>query len=190
MYGRSDVCSASNIYGFVTDTTNCDSLSGSDNIWSIRINGECKNISDTNPKAACKQIKAEDNSSSVLYGRSDSCSNDSIFGFVPDTTDCSEFSTSGAIWSIRVNGVCKNISDTNPFNACMQIIEAKASAVVYGRSDSCSSGSIIGRVEHNTDCDSFSSSASWSIRVNGECKNISDTTAQKACLVAKAELSL
>lgn len=55
------------------------------------------------------------------------------------------------------------------------------------QSDSCS-GSLVGTANVNTNCSSKFSTAgqAWGIRVNGECVNIADTTAVKACESFKA----
>lgn len=55
------------------------------------------------------------------------------------------------------------------------------------QSDSCS-GSLVGTANINTNCSSKFSTAghAWGVRINGECINISDTTAVKACEAYKS----
>ena len=53
--------------------------------------------------------------------------------------------------------------------------------VDFFRSDSCSS-ELVGVVNPTTDCNRFSPTEKvWAIRVNGQCQDIDDTTAQNAC---------
>ena len=121
IYGTSDSCSADAAIGTVTSSTSCEQFPDSGSTWSISFNGSCRNISDTTPKRACFEIKGNQMGSGIIYGTSDSCSADAAIAAVDTWTDCNQFSTSGSAWSVKVNGQCRNISDTNPRNACFVI---------------------------------------------------------------------
>ncbi len=185
IYGRSDSCSQSEIVAVVNEYTNCSELSSTDIAWSIKVGGQCRNIPDTNVQKACFLIKAE--GSDVIYGRSDSCSDDTMIGAVDEFTDCNQFSETENAWSIKVGGQCQNISDTNAKQACM-IIKGKNHDVIYGRSDSCDDDDMVAIVEDHTNCQSLSNTdIAWSIKVDGQCKNISDTNVRHACLIIKSQ---
>src|SRR5690606_12578513 len=53
VYGRSDSCSGDTIIASINEQTNCESLSQTTPAWSVKIDGQCRNISDTNARQAC-----------------------------------------------------------------------------------------------------------------------------------------
>lgn len=187
LYGRSDSCSQSDIVGEVRANSSCTEFSTSQIVWSVKVNGRCRDISDTNANAACLQIQAE--SHDVVYGRSDSCSSDSVAAILTDATECEQLSATDIAWSIKVDGQCRDISDTNVRAACFQIKGQTAPGIIYARSDSCSSDQLLGTVHTGTDCRSFdTTSSAWSIKVNNQCSDISDTNPQQACYQIKERL--
>ena len=185
VYGTSDSCSSDSIIGAVTPSTNCSSFSSSQSAWSVRVNGACQNISDTNAQRACLYVQGSLPNTGVIYGTSDSCSADAAIGTVTSSTSCEQFSDSGSAWSISFNGTCNNISDTTPKRACFEIKgNQMGSGIIYGTSDSCSADAAIAAVGPSTDCNQFSTSGSaWSVKVAGQCRNISDTNPRNACFV-------
>jgi hypothetical protein len=187
LYGSSDSCSSSEVGAIVDDRTNCSTLSASSSCWSVSVNGQCINISDTNLQAACQKYQSAASARLLVFGSSDSCSNSELAAYIGDRTDCSTLSDSDPAWSISIDGRCTNITDTTVRKACVQYRDAAtAKVVVYGTSDSCN-GDVAAYLRSTTDCSILSSSASaWSVSINGSCVNISDTNVQAACVKYKA----
>ena len=184
IYGRTDSCDRDRVIGAVRPDTNCDIFSDSGVAWSIKVDGQCVNITDTTPRRACAQVQSY--GPNVIYGRSDSCATDKALGAVHPDTDCNRFSQSQDSWSIKADGQCINISDTNARRACIQV-QGEGPNVVYGRSDSCARDKALGAVGKKTNCNDFDSNqVAWSIRVEGDCINIVDTTAPRACSQVQA----
>ena len=161
--------------------------------WSIRVNGRCQNITDTNPQSACSQIKSQlGGNIDTIYGRSDSCSQSAIALTVSPETSCQKLSDSDIAWSIKVGGRCINITDTNVRAACHQVQLKQAGAnanAVYGRSDNCSDQLVTQVVGRKTRCERLSNEdAAWSIKVNGRCRNITDTNQRNACNQVKSQI--
>jgi len=53
---HSDTCRES-LVAAVDQYTNCDSLTGLENVWAIQINGQCQDVSDLDVITACKRFK-------------------------------------------------------------------------------------------------------------------------------------
>ncbi|MBX3228623.1 MAG: hypothetical protein KIT84_08225 [Labilithrix sp.] len=173
VFGRSDSCEGDAVQ--VTSETNCFALSGSAVAWSVWKDGRCVNISDTNQRTACLQLKPE---GLAVFGRSDSCEGDAT-PITPET-DCFSLSASEVAWSVWKDGRCVNISDTNKRAACLSL--QPSGRVIFGRSDSCE-GEPVARITPGFDCFTLSSSApAWSVWKDGRCVNISDTNVRAACL--------
>lgn len=175
VFGRTDSCSGNPVVTVKADT-DCFSLSASDVAWSVFENGQCKDISDTNVRAACLSLNK---SARAVFGRSDSCGGNPI-AKVNETFDCFSLSASDAAWSVWEDGQCKDISDTNSRAACLAL--QPTGKAIFGRSDSCG-GDPIAKVTTGFDCFTLPDSGSaWSVWTDGQCKDISDTTPRAACL--------
>ncbi len=185
VYGRSDRCDADSIIGIVKESTDCNTFSTSQTSWSVKVSGQCIDISDTNARNACIFAQGSLPNVGTVFARSDSCGADAALGTVTRYTDCSAFATSGSAWSISFAGRCQDISDTTPFRACMEVKgQMFGAGVIYGRSDSCDSDRALMAVDEQTDCNSLSASeAAWSVKVAGQCQDISDTSVRNACFV-------
>lgn len=128
----------------------------------------------------------------VKFYYSDSCSNNYL-GSVVNQRDCDTFArnVSSYVWAIEIKGQCFNIADTTAEKACKAFTNARyGDAVEFYSSDSCSNG-LLGFVDYNTNCSEFAknvSSAVWGIKVKGECMNISDVNAERACNLYKNEM--
>lgn len=188
IFGRSDSCDMSVIEAVIDERTNCEVLSDTTSAWSMKVDGDCQNIADTNVRAACRGMQAN-SAKNVLYGRSDSCEPSSVLTIVNSRTDCSALGLT-SVWSVKVDGVCKNISDTTAEKACKAIIYQSAPNLVFGRTDSCDMDQVEAIVTPRTQCRSLSNAqnGAWSIKVKGVCKNISDTTVGQACLGVQSEM--
>src|SRR5262249_23930859 len=117
----------------------------------------------------------------IVFGRSDSCEASAAILTVRDTTDCLTLSATDPAWSISVNGQCRNIPHTNVPAA--RPPPQPNNTIIYGRSDSCEAETAVARVTPDTDCLRFSATdVAWSVSVNGQCRNISDTNVRAACL--------
>lgn len=187
VYGSTDNCDSSKVIGTVNSRTNCSAFDANQSSWSVKVNGVCQNISDTNAPAACLAIQATD-AQNVIYGSTDNCDPSKIEAIVDYGIACQDLSRQRSSWSIKVDGVCKNISDTNVQQACFGIQSENAPNVIYGSTDNCDTAKVISVVDQYTNCRQFSSSeSSWSIKINGACRNISDTNAQNSCLAIQSE---
>lgn len=113
---RSDSCS-SDLSAVVTAYTDCETLSSSNNAWGVVINGQCRNLSDTSPKMACRSLRGAVSTNNVEIYRSDSCSSD-LVAIVDRNTYCQSLQGMADAWGIKVNGQCTNIADTNIVQAC------------------------------------------------------------------------
>lgn len=128
----------------------------------------------------------------VKFYKNDSC-HSSYLGSVVNPRDCHNFAqnVSGSVWAVEIDGNCLNIDDTSALNACRAFTNARyGRAVELYRNDSCHS-SIVGLIDYNTNCSEFAQSVSssiWGIKVNGECINIPDTNAERACNLYKNEM--
>jgi hypothetical protein len=178
IYGRSDSCDSATAIVTVRESTDCLSLSATQEAWSISVNGQCQNISDTNVRQACLAMKP---GGTIIYGRSDSCDASLAVAQVTNDTDCLTLSATQEAWSISVDGRCQNISDTNIRQACLTL--QPRGTFIYGRSDSCDASLAVARVTQDTDCLALSASQeAWSVSVDGQCRNISDTNLRAACI--------
>ncbi len=189
IYGQSDTCDMGKVEAVVDNYTNCETMSSSTRAWSVKIDGACVNISDTDVRSACRGIQAN-NAPNVLYGQSDSCDTSKVVAIVNRYTDCNMLSSSTRVWSAKINGVCQNISDTDAVTACKAIGYQSSPNLVFGQTDSCDMSKVIMSVTRRTQCSNLpnGSDRSWSIKVNGVCQNISDTTVAQACLGVQSEM--
>jgi hypothetical protein len=187
VYGTTDNCDNSKIAAVISNRTDCSQLSATDAAWSIKLDGQCVNITDTNVRAACTAVRAR-NARFVVYGTTDNCDQAKIEAVLDDgMVNCDYLSSSAASWSIKIDGQCKNISDTNVRQACKEILVSNVQNAVYGSNDHCDDGKFLFEVNRRTDCNQFGSDASWSVKINGQCRDISDTNARSACLLVKSE---
>ncbi|MCX6118405.1 MAG: hypothetical protein NT027_12740 [Proteobacteria bacterium] len=186
VYANSDSCDSSSLIGAVSEFTECSTFGAGKRSWSIKTNGTCDNISDTTATNACYIIQSKMPQTAVLYNRSDSCDSSYIATAVKRNTQCSTLGN-GAVWSYSYLGQCFNISDTTMVNACFEAQgNLPGMTLIYGRTDSCDANGAIATVDSTTDCNSLSSNeASWSIRQNGQCININDTSVRQACFQAQ-----
>lgn len=116
-----------------------------------------------------------------LY-ENDSCYDDDLIGIMNSTTDCNRFASSKRVWSIKVNGQCIDTNDTTAPNAC-HAFKAMGSqqAVKLYHSDTCSD-SLVAVVDYTTECERFKGLGMvWAIEIDGQCKDVSDQSAVKAC---------
>jgi len=189
IYGRSDSCEGSAFVTRLTADFDCGTLSSSDAAWSVkRADGTCDNISDTTVERACRGLLPASRSAPIIYGRSDSCEGSALVARITADTDCNALSDSDVAWSVKTSeGICQNISDTTVSRACHAIAPTNPSMpVIYGRSDSCEGSAIVARILPDTDCNTLSDDAAWSVRnADGSCSNISDTTVSRACFALR-----
>lgn len=175
--------------------------------WSIRVNGSCLNIADTNALSACAQTSVPQHSDDLqitVFSNSDSCSGSvSGSGILRNNRSqaeqCQAMASrgNGSAWSIRMGNSCLNIADTDVISACMGLNlpnsrpTGTTEAVIYSSSDSCSgtvsgSASLIPDYDLQDQCSNLtrlgSSTSAWSVKANGACLNISDTDVTSACL--------
>jgi hypothetical protein len=185
VYGTSDSCDADRIIGAVNETTDCSNFSESDRSWSVRIQGECRDISDTTARSACNFVFSNLPNTGAIFGSSDSCDPSRTIGTVSRNTDCQSFADSGSAWSISYSGQCTDISDTTPRRACLEVrSKFPGAGVIYGTSDSCDSSRALFVVDELTNCNTLSDSErSWSVKIGGQCRDISDTSVRSACFV-------
>ncbi len=113
---KSDSCKNS-LSAVVTAQTNCDSLSSDNSAWAVSIGGQCKDLTDTSPKMACKTLRGAASSQNVEIYKSDKCS-DNLVAIVDRYTDCSSLKGLSSAWAVKINGQCQDISDTDIVTAC------------------------------------------------------------------------
>ncbi|MFO0680171.1 MAG: hypothetical protein U0169_26855 [Polyangiaceae bacterium] len=181
IYTDSDSCNGV-VGASVTNRTSCPQLSDATPAWSVKKNGTCVNISDTNLRAACLEHQPGAENRTLVYADSDSCRGVVVASLGP-RTDCSKHSDSAPAWSVKKNGACINIADTNVRGACLEHQPGSESRVlIYSNSDSCN-GIVVASVDTQTDCQTLGDSTpAWSVKKNGACINISDTNVRAACL--------
>lgn len=189
VYGQSDTCDMGKVEAVIDEDTDCEMLSSSASSWSVKINGVCQNTSDTNVRNACRGMQSQ-NARNVIYGQTDTCDSSRVIGLVSRRTQCEAFNSGESSWSVKINGVCQNISDTNAVSACKGVQYSSAPNVIYGQSDTCDLSKAIVAVTSRTDCSRLrdGQSSSWSVKLNGVCKNISDTNVVQACLGLQSEM--
>lgn len=103
---------------------------------------------------------------------------------VAPNSDCSKLSGLGRTWGVRIRGTCVDISDVETDRACY-LLKAAANpyAVALYKSDSCADN-LIAYVDTYTDCQRLSQQTNdrvWGIRLNGQCRDISDMNFIQAC---------
>lgn len=218
-YEYSDSCagqvSGAKIFNLVDPTyQQCQDFAhlGSRTAWSIKIDGVCRNISDTDTMSACVNMglpiqKKPLEKEILVYSYSDSCSGTVHYAGTLRTdqdlfTQCSNLTRlkSGALsaWSIQLDGVCQNISDTDYMSACLDVSipsqVGQSQVQFYPYSDSCAGSISIagylprGRPPTWQECQALpknpqvsGGNSVWSVKVDGVCRNISDTTFDAAC---------
>ncbi len=119
IYGRSDSCDDGRAVTRVTETTDCSTLSATEAAWSVKVDGQCVDIGDTNVRAACLDNQPGVKQRLILYGRSDTCDPSRILMRLDKNADCAALSTNEAVWSVKKNGQCVDIGDTNVRAACI-----------------------------------------------------------------------
>lgn len=128
---------------------------------------------------------------SIEAWRSDTCSSSYLASF-NRTTNCSEMAShvTSYVWAVKLGEVCYNTHDMPFLSACNLLKELSSPrSVKFYRSDSCSGG-LMAAVSPRTDCNEFSQLTNtyvWAIEVNGECRNINDTSFLNACQLYKHE---
>lgn len=178
VYGTSDTCSESAVVARIGASTDCLTLSHEAAAWSVSVDGQCLRTRDTSVRAACLSVQRE---ATYLFGTSDSCAVSTAIARLTAETDCLTLSESRLSWSVSTDGVCRNAPDRGARSACLA--EQRGATYLFGRSDSCDPSTAITKVTAATDCRKLSASqASWSKRVDGECRDTPDTTLQAACL--------
>ena len=117
---KSDSCSG-DLLAYVDQRTDCEELGNSlsSNVWAVKIDNTCKDITDTSFTGACMSFQAAHSPDAVQLYRSDSCS-DNLLAYIDRRTDCQALANriSGNVWAVRVNGTCQDISDTSFLQAC------------------------------------------------------------------------
>ncbi|MBS1961466.1 MAG: hypothetical protein JST04_04570 [Bdellovibrionales bacterium] len=214
IFSNSDSCSG-NVAGYanlqagldVTDQCRSQLANANASAWSIRVDGVCRDISDTNALSACAQTivpQRRDDVQVTIFSNSDSCSGNvsasGIFNsYRSQAEQCNAMAArgNGSAWSIRIGNSCQDISDTNVLSACMGMNlpnsrpNGATDAVFYSNSDSCSgnvsgSASLLADYDLQDQCNGLtrtgSSSSAWSVKVEGVCRDITDTDLVSACL--------
>lgn len=128
----------------------------------------------------------------IVYGESDSCDIGRVASIVRVDTDCEALGNGGArSWSIKIGNACRDINDTTVTKACRAIKYAGAPNIVYGETDNCDETKIMLLVGERTECGLVRNigARAWSVRLNGQCRNISDTTVGQACLGVQSEMT-
>lgn len=179
-------------------------------VWSVKLNGVCTNISDTDIISACYGLdvpKTYDPTKMEImtFGGSGCSGTVAATGFlVPDLdlmnqcqglTRVSKASSTAA--SVRVNGVCSSTGGGDFVSSCLQIAPAStqglSTVLFYPDSDSCQGfvnygGYLSFGSSRTRDCLAFkrnpnspSGDRIWSIRIDGACKNISDSDFKTVC---------
>jgi uncharacterized membrane protein len=179
---RSDSCSSSFV-GNIHPTTNCQKFAGSENVWAIKVNGQCTDISDMSAVTACQMYQNAGNPDAIRVYKSDSCSS-SLSGIFSTYSDCEALpATSGNdAWAVRLNGQCHDLSDMPVKMSCRAFKAASSpNNVRLYHSDSCSS-SLLAVIDRYTDCASLKGLQNvWAVYMNGQCQDISDSEIVQVC---------
>jgi hypothetical protein len=214
LFSNSDSCSGT-VSGYaylrsgedVRDQCRAQLTSPNSRTWSMKVNGQCRDISDTSAIEACAQVSVpqrDGDTQITMFSNSDSCSGNvsasAIFSeYRPLAEQCQALASrnNGRVWSVLIGNSCQDISDTDVMSACMnlnlprRLPSGTTEAVIYSNSDSCS-GSVSGSVSLIPDLDLQdqcsnltrigSSTRAWSVKANGRCSDIADTDVVSACL--------
>ncbi len=172
---HSDTCSSS-LIATIDEIEDCSRISTNENVWGVRVNGICHNISDTSFSTACRSFAG----GSVEFYRSDSCSSN-LLATASGQNACSEIPVSDNVWAVKINGTCHNISDTSFKEACMAFAGGGKRNTRLYHSDNCDDGRLVGVIGPRTNCESLRGDTVWGIEKNGQCQNISDTDIVSAC---------
>lgn len=120
----------------------------------------------------------------AIYERSDTCSSRHITLVLNDKTDCTKLIEKNRIVSsVKINGKCRDITDTSIEKACLSLQDDSGKSTIYEGSDSCSPRDIILSVGNYSNCKDYAGlrKDASSIKINGVCQNITDTSVEKAC---------
>jgi hypothetical protein len=182
LYARSDSCAADSAVATVRAETNCAALTGE--VWSLSVDGQCRDIEDTSARAACTQLQSS--IGAALYGRSDSCDAEAFVTKVDTYTKCQLLSASAESWSMSIDGECRDTEDISVRAACFALQSADA-IILYGRSDDCEPQHALRRITDATGCEGLSrTEPAWSYMVDGRCVDIEDTNVRAACIHAQS----
>lgn len=113
---KSDRCDGS-LSAIISTHTNCEALSTEGSAWAVNINGQCKDLSDTSPRLACRSLRGVLSTPNVEIYKSDRCDG-SLVAIVDRYTQCQSLAGMADAWAIKVNGQCQDISDMNIVTAC------------------------------------------------------------------------
>ncbi len=164
----------------VGNRTDCRKLENQNaSVWSLKIDGQCINTSDTNVANACKLYKGGE----VLLFNGDKCDRE-LRATVSTRTSCDDLpNASSTVWSVMINNVCHDISDSNVRNACKNFSSGR---VKLFHGDKCDRG-LRATVGASTDCQKLANGSAtvWSIEIDGQCSDISDTNVANACELYK-----
>lgn len=174
---RSDRCDSSMV-AIINPGTSCNGL-GSQNIWGVKLNGQCLDISDAPANQVCERFKAGGRGSQLF--RSDNCTSNAMASIGPET-NCKAMGRDN-IWAARVGGECGDISDS-PFEDTCERFKAGNDGVLLYKSDSCSSKELVGSVGFGSDCTAAgvrNGPRVWAVKIQGQCEDISDMNFEEAC---------
>lgn len=186
----------------VTDRDSCyqlESIYGSNQLWSVNVNGRCINIPDRNFRGSCEGLQAiarqpRPVNPSVQMYTDDHCTNALLD--IDAQTNCQGWGmvlNGMQVWSARAEGRCRNIADRaysaqlcEQFQTAgreIQYRQQQPDAVELFADDSCTNA--VTYVQRGDNCGAlnmlFGDSQVWSIRFRGRCENIPDTNFPSAC---------
>jgi hypothetical protein len=175
---------------------------GSSRIWSVSVNGECANITDTNFASSCRDMKylasTQQSRTDDLTAYSDDNCSAKITAIDPGV-DCQALGpiySNIRLWSVKIDNKCVNIPDT--FFTSMKCQELQDGVIARyendGRrrsgdtvelfsDDNCSAA--VTTIRRGDNCSAlngiYNNQKVWSVRFRGQCVNSPDTFFQQAC---------
>ncbi|MBT4791497.1 MAG: hypothetical protein HON90_07995 [Halobacteriovoraceae bacterium] len=206
LYHDDGRCKSRNYIQSIGPRTSCNTLYGRKNVWGIKVNGVCENITDVDAVSACEMYKyshipVNRVSTVQLYHDDGSCRASKLIANVDRYTNCNEMRHHERVWGVRVNGVCQDITDMDADRACEAYKPVSTVRVprhvpttrptttpvtpvrLYKDDGQCRSDKFVGKVTQQTVCAEMYSRSQrvWGVRVNGQCMDITDTDAVSAC---------
>lgn len=181
---HSDSCSPSELLAVVGAGSDCRALGSqiSSNVWGVLIDGECRDISDTDFATACERFghSPTGGGSTKLY-HSDRCEGEVLAAIGP-AADCRRIGeqVSSRVWGVKLGGHCYDVSDTDARTACERY---KGETKLF-HSDRCDASELLASIGSRSDCAALGaqiSSRVWAIEIDGQCHDISDVDMRTAC---------
>jgi hypothetical protein len=184
------------------DCRRLSTIFGTQRVWSVSLNGECINTTDSTFAQSCEELRTAASAQKVRTADLVTYTDDSCRVKLTDLDsgiDCKAISPlfrNQKVWSVSLLGKCVNVTDeTFSEDLCMRYQDSvvaqyesdgsrrRGDTVELYTDDSCANE--LTSVKRGDNCEAlnnvFNNQKVWSVKFRGQCVNIPDSTFLPAC---------